>query len=338
MTKLGERFKNKPMIYYAASIVASWAGVGSLMNFSTLANKSGGWAAIIWGIFNSLACIIFGVVIDYVPTMRKVMKSKVMFYLIAGLTVFQTWTQMSGIQEIFGETPLGSNFGMILAYIVSIAFVVMLLVRGMIRNVLTDTGSWILVYLLLGFLTVASIINTRGDFNNISMAVEMPVIKSGILNGLLLVAGPFTNPYYYEIYDYNDVNEDGTRHIKNIKTSFVLAGVMFGAYMVFAGLIAWTKFNPSLSILKAILISIIAISSLSTYLYAEYIAFGKKGGFVVNLLTVAGWYFLIPLGVMGIWKLMSQIRWVFILGALIVALFIKYRDKKSVKEVDQNAG
>lgn len=36
--KIKAKFKANPTIFYACSIVASWAGVGSLMNFRTLAH------------------------------------------------------------------------------------------------------------------------------------------------------------------------------------------------------------------------------------------------------------------------------------------------------------
>ena len=97
--KIKAKFKANPTIFYACSIVASWAGVGSLMNFRTLAINNGAAAAIIWAVFNSLACIFFGLFAEYIPTVRRIMQSKVMFYFIGFLTVFQTWTQMSGIQR-----------------------------------------------------------------------------------------------------------------------------------------------------------------------------------------------------------------------------------------------
>lgn len=107
--KIKAKFKANPTIFYACSIVASWAGVGSLMNFRTLAINNGAAAAIIWAVFNSLACIFFGLFAEYIPTVRRIMQSKVMFYFIGFLTVFQTWTQMSGIYEIFGDTPIGTT-------------------------------------------------------------------------------------------------------------------------------------------------------------------------------------------------------------------------------------
>lgn len=320
--QITERFKKSPTIYYAMSIVASWAGVGSLMNFRTLALQNGAVPAIIWAVFNSLACALFGIMVAYIPTIRKIMKFKVMFYFIGFLTIFQTWTQMSGIQTIFADTPIGATGGMILAYGISVVFIVLLLRNGMIRNVLTDSGSWILVYGLLVAVVLAALAYTRGQFADVAMGLSGENTKAGILNGLLLLPGPFTYPYYYEIYEYNDCNQDGTRK-GNVKRAFILAGVMFGVYMILAAALTWVQFSPVLNVAKAILITIIAASSVTSYIYSEYLVFGKKLGLAVNIGTVAGWYFLIPLGVMGIWQLMSKIRWIIILGVVIVAIIQK---------------
>ena len=143
-------------------------------------------------------------------------------------------------------------------------------------------------------------------------------IPEGIKKGLLLLPGPFTYPYYYTLFKYNEDNPDGTANT-DVKRSFTLAGIMFGLYMAFAAVLAFVKFSPALNVLKAFLIMVIAASSLTTYIYSEYLVFGKKAGTVINVATVAGWYFLMPLGVMGIWTLMSEIRWVFVLAVVLVA-------------------
>ena len=91
--RIVSRYKENPTLYYAMSIVASWAGVGSLMNFRTIALQSGAVPAIIWAVFNSFACILFGLLAAYLPHVRKIMQTKVMAYFIGFLTVFQTWTK-----------------------------------------------------------------------------------------------------------------------------------------------------------------------------------------------------------------------------------------------------
>lgn len=100
--KIKAKFKANPTIFYACSIVASWAGVGSLMNFRTLAINNGAAAAIIWAVFNSLACIFFGLFAEYIPTVRRIMQSKVMFYFIGFLTVEEIGKQLGmKPEEIF---------------------------------------------------------------------------------------------------------------------------------------------------------------------------------------------------------------------------------------------
>lgn len=313
-----EKFKSNPKWYYAMSIVASWAGVGSLMNFRTLALQNGAAPAIIWAVFNSLACILFGLVAEYLPYVRRIMQTKIMAAFIGFLTVFQTWTQMSGITEIFADTNLGKGFGMFLAYAVAVLFVALLIRHGMIRNVLTDSGSWIGVYGLLAVTVIGSLIYTGGQFNTVSAGLEAASIRNGVIKGLLLLPGPFTYPYYYTLFKYNEENEDGTANT-NIKHSFVLAGLMFALYMVFAATLTFVRFSPALNVLKAFLITVIAASSLTTYIYSEYIVFGKRFGAVINVATIAGWHVLMPLGVMGIWTLMSEIRWVIILAVVAIA-------------------
>lgn len=320
---LVERFKARPTIYYAMSIVASWAGVGSLMNFRTLALGSGVVPAVIWAVFNTLACILFGLMADRLPTIRRIMGTRLMSWFIGFLTVFQTWTQMSGITEIFEGTPLGRGYGMCLAYAIAIVFVALLYRNGMIRNVLTDSGSWIIVYGMLLFTVIGSLIYTGGAYVHVSAGMEN--VPTGITKGLLLLPGPFTYPYYYTLFKYNEENEDGTANT-NIKRSFILAGLMFGLYMIFAALLTFVEFSPALNILKAFLITVIAASSLTTYIYSEYLVFGKRAGAVINVATVAGWYWLMPLGVMGIWTLMSEIRWAIILGVVLVAIVMKIHD------------
>lgn len=327
--KIRDKFREHPTAFYACSIVASWAGVGSLMNFRSLAVNNGAAAAIIWAIFNSLACILFGIFADRIPTVRRIMQSKIMFYFIGLLTLFQTWTQMSGIYEIFGDTPIGTKGGMIIVYATCLIFLVMLLKDGMIRNVLSDGFSWVVVYGLLAVVVIAALIHTGGNFNAIDPGLTAAGIKTGLSKGFLLLPGPFTYPYYYSLFSYNDKNSDGTRH-GNMKMSFVLAGLMFSVYMVLAALLTWVNFSPILNIAKAVLIAIIALSSLSTYLYSEYLVFGAKAGLALDIFAVMSWQVLIPLGVMGIWTLMSQLRVLVIVAVWIIAIVMHCTSKKEV--------
>lgn len=316
---LRKKFSRNPQLYYALSIAATWAGIGSLMNGITMTQTYGVIPSLIWVLGNTFACILFGVTACKIPKVREVFRSKIMEYICAVMCVFQAWLSMNGMQSVFADTALGPDFGKYVAYGLAIIFLLILLRFGMIRNVLTDSFGWIIVYLMAAGVTVAALIYTKGAVNPISLGLEAEPMKAGIWKAVLLLPGPFTYPYFFKILDYNDKNDDGTEKI-NVKRAFTLGGVFFGVYMAIVFPLAWTKFTPVLNIVKAVLITIIGTSTLSSAMYSIYIAFGKKFGLAVNAALIAGWSVLIPLGVMGMWTLMASVRIYFVAAGIVAAL------------------
>lgn len=319
-SKIKEKFKNRPTLHYALSICATWAGIGSLMNGVAMTQTYGIIPSLIWVFGNTIACILFGIIAVKIPKLREVFNSKVMLWLCGIMCVFQSWLSMNGMQSVFADTMLGGQFGTVIAYAAAVLFLFILLRFGMIRNVLTDDLGWIVVYILAIGVTVAALIYSRGNLNSIQLGLNSADMKTGIWKSILLLPGPFTYPYFFRILDYNDKNTDGTKKV-NIKKAFTLGGVFFGVYMAIVFLLAWTQFSPILNIIKAILITIIGTSTLSSSMYSIYIAFGKKAGLAVNSALIAFWHILIPLGVMGAWTLMASVR-IYIVGGAIVAALI----------------
>lgn len=80
--------------------------------------------------------------------------------------------------------------------------------------------------------------------------------------------------------------------------------------------------------LKAVLLSVLAISSLSSFVYSEFAVFGKKVGLGINVFALVFWAAVAPLGVMGVWTLMAESRVYLILGILAVAVMKKVRDRR----------
>ena len=329
-TAIKEKFKTNPRLYYALSICATWAGIGSLMNGVTMTQTYGVLPSLIWVLGNVLACILFGAVALKIPKVREVFGSRIMKWICGIMCVFQAWLSMNGTQTVFADTPLGADFGMYIAYIMAAIFLYILMEYGMIRNVLTDGFGWIIVYLLAFGVTVAAAIHSRGSFNAIPMIADGQAMGQGIWKAILLLPGPFTYPYFFEILNYNEKNEDGTAKV-DVKGAFTLGGIFFGIYMAIIFLLAWTQFTPALNIAKAVLITIIGASTLSSSMYSIYIAFGKKIGLLVNLGMIVLWAVLIPLGVMGMWTLMSSVRIWFVCGAILFALcWNAYEKRKAV--------
>lgn len=234
---------------------------------------------------------------------------------------------MNGIQKVFAETPFGAKFGMIAAYSIAIAYIIMLWKRGMIRNVLTDHVSWVAVYILIYCLTVAAF--CINGLHEIPFGTDAANLMVGLQKCILLIPGPFLYPYYFELLDYNDQNSDGTKRV-NIKKAFVDGGLLFGGYLIFAFALSLTSFGPVTSIIKAVLITLIAISSLSSFQYSIYITFGRKIGLGVNIASVAFWPLVVSMGVMGVWTLMSTIRIYIVVAAIIVAFVWAMMERKAV--------
>ena len=318
-TRLKNNFIAKPSRYYPMSIAATWAGVGSLMVGMQMAQNFGIVPFLLWAFGNTMACVVFGIFAPVIPKLQDVFRSKIMRLAVGIICVFQVWVNLNGVHAIFMPTPLTGTFGMALAYIAAAAFIFMLLRFGMIRNVLTDNVSWSAVYIVGLVLTIGAIFYSRGTMISLGLGIEPASIASGARIGLLLLPGPFLYPYFYEILSYNDKNEDGTRKV-NVRRAFITGGLLFGAYLIFTFLLAWTNFSPLLNTLKAFLITLVALSTISSFLYSIYITFGRWLGLAVNIACVALWQFLIPLGVLGMWTLMASVRIYIVFGAIAFAI------------------
>ncbi len=315
-----DRFKKSPLLFYSMSIAASWAGAGSLMNSATLAKQYGLIPAATWCAFNTLACIVFGLIIWKLPTVRAVMRMKVSRAILAVFSVFQIWLCMTALNEAWGSTPIGQTGGTIITYAFTIGFIIVLLRKGIIANILTDNGGMYLIYVLVLVLSGVSLFVSGISLDGISMGAENYMV--GLYKGALLLPGPFTYPYFFKLLDYNEQNDDSVSKSDMIK-AFIFGGVGFGVYLLFAFALIFTSVSPTLEICKALLLSALSISSLSSFVYSEFAVFGKGLGLGINLFATAFWPLVAPLGVMGVWTLMAESRVHLFILLMVVSAFIK---------------
>ncbi len=326
-SKIKKKFMASPTAYYSLSIAASWAGAGSLMNATTLARTLGVVPAAIWCLCNTLACILFGLVIWKLPTVRAIIRTKACKMVLALFSIFQVWLCMTALHEAWATTPIGSIGGRLLAYAVALIFIIALYRMGIITNILTDNGGMYLIYILVAVLAGVSLVTMRGNAVPLALGLETGNILQGIYKGILLLPGPFVYQYFYRLIDYNEQNGDRVVRTDIIK-AFIYGGLAFGVYLLFAFALVFTEVSPALNICKAVLLSALSISSLSTFIYSIFNTFGKKLGAGVNLFAVAFWIAVAPLGVMGVWTLMSEIR-IYLVAAILAAALIKRRlDKR----------
>lgn len=325
---ISKKLQANPRLWYAMSIAASWAGAGSLMNSTALAKNIGIVPALIWCVCNTLACIVFGLLIWKLPTIRRIMRMKVCRMILALFSIFQIWLAMTAINDAWSSI-IGKTNAMLLTFGFTMAFIIALYRHGIIANILTDNGGMYIIYALVAALAIVSLIVARGNFVSLSFGLEKDCLVEGAYKGLLLLPGPFTYPYFFRLVDYNEQNEDGVSQC-DIVHAFISGGIGFGVYMAFAFSLVFTGISPVLETCKAVLLTALAVSTLSSFIFSEYAVFGKKLGLGINLFAFGFWLFVAPLGVMGIWTLMAESRVYLILAMIIAAAILLMRDRRRV--------
>ena len=90
-------------------------------------------------------------------------------------------------------------------------------------------------------------------------------------------------------------------------------GLLFGLYLLFVLAGAFTAYSPTVNLLKGILVSLIAVSSLSSFIYGAMVNFGKPLGVAIDIGAVALWQVVLPMGALGVWTMLQNVRiWMFI--------------------------
>lgn len=316
--------KQNPKWNYSFSICATWAGAGSLIIGILMLQQFGVIPFLLWALGNTLCCVVFGLLAGKLPVLRKIFTSKIVKIIIGFMCVFQLWINMSGIHDSL--MIINPTFAMITTYVLAVSFLLLYLKFAMFKNVLTDDFGWRLVYILIFILALISI-STNG-VSIPSAGMNQEGLTLGVQRFFTLIVGAFFYPYFWELFDFNDGKKEGVTKV-NMTKCFVWGGVLFGIYISFVFFLGLTSFSPQLEVLKGVLIALIALSSLTSFIYSIYISFGNKIGFAVNAAGMIGWYFLIPLGIMGVWNAMQDTRFILIVGTILVSFaWTKYTEWK----------
>lgn len=325
MKSLSTKFKAQPQRYYSLSIAATWAGAGSFIVGTQIAQQFGIWPWLLWALGNTLTCIVFGLLAQRFPKLRETAASKPVQVLMGLMCIFQIWVNMNGIYEMLSPTIIGAVAARIIVYALSVFFILFYLKRATFRNVATDNLSWLLVYGLIAILVIFSM--ATNGVHMIPTVVDPVQIKAKGWLCITLAFGAFFYPTFWELLDYNEKNDEETARIDMTKP-FVRGGLLFGFYLLFVLAGAFTTYSPAVDLLKGILVSLVAVSSLSSFLYGAMVNFGKKFGIVVDVAAVASWQLLVPMGVMGVWTLMQNVRIWMVLAMFAAALIWHIAEKK----------
>lgn len=314
------KIKQNPKFYYSMMIAATWAGAGSLIVGLSMAQTFGIIPFAIWALGNTLACIVFGLLAHRIPKLMEVAMSKPVKLVVGVMAVFQIWVNMQGLYEALALTPMGVSWQKFIVYGASLGIVIFYLTRPMLKNVSVGYMAWVVTYvMIIGLMIYAFVTN---GVTSPSLGLE----PAGILNAsnkfLLLLPGCFLYPVFWEMWAYNEKNEDGTAKV-DLQACFVAGGLLFGLYLLFVLALAFTKFTPTQNAIKGILIFSVAVDSLASFLFSVLITFGKKFGAGINVAAIIGWSFLIPLGVLGLWTKMAEFR-IVVIALMVLTSFVWY--------------
>ena len=119
-------------------------------------------------------------------------------------------------------------------------------------------------------------------------------------------------------------------HAHSVERGVYGLGIAFGIYLVFAFSLIFTTISPVLDVCKALLLTALAVSTLSSFIYSEYAVFGKRIGLGINLFALGFWILVAPLGVMGVWTLMAESRVYLILAMLAAAIALRLAQRNGV--------
>lgn len=318
------------VITYGLSLAASWAwGVSIIVGMETVQIK-GYIPFAIWAIANSLALPLFGIISFGVPRLHEIIDTKVVQVFTTCIMVFCLWIQMNAIYEKIQQLGLTITLCEIITIIITIALAIGLFKDGLIRNILIDKTLWCICYLVLIIMLIYARVMNLDYYEIISYGAKADL--SWAWNTVpILFAGPIMNIQNWQMaYKLKD---EGL-----LKRSHVVAGIIFGIYMIFVFLLAHYKFDSVLYIIQVVAILCITITTMDAAIVGMQRIGGAKIGLIIALMTICVWKFVIPMGVLNLWTFMGNRRKEMAIICIVVALG-KYiyvdvikRRKKNVSE------
>lgn len=105
-SEIKSKISANPRLFYAMSIAATWAGAGSFIVGTQVAQKFGLIPWLLWATGNTATCIVFGLLAIKFPKLRAVANSKPLQIIMGLMCIFQIWLNMNGIYEMLSPAGL----------------------------------------------------------------------------------------------------------------------------------------------------------------------------------------------------------------------------------------
>lgn len=327
---MNENLKKRSTFFYAMSLAASWAwGTSLVVGMQTVQTK--GWIPfIIWAIANSLAIPLFGFIAYRIPNLERVVNSKVVMVFTTIVCIFCLWIQLNAIYQYLCNLEFITELSAkIIAILVILLMTIALYKNGLVKSIFLDNPLWSLCYVLLLVLVFFGFLTNVEKYTIVNYTDKSQI--SWALNScLILFSGPVMCIQNWQMAE--------KLKSENKMKAHYWAGVLFAIYMIFVGVLANFKFSGIMNIILIIVVLCVALSTADAAIVGIQKIANKKLGTLISVLAIATWNWVIPMGVMGLWTTMGNMRKYVAAGCIIVAIVIYFneKNKKKNKTEEQN--
>lgn len=327
---MNENLKKRSTFFYAMSLAASWAwGTSLVVGMQTVQTK--GWIPfIIWAIANSLAIPLFGFIAYRIPNLERVVNSKVVMVFTTIVCIFCLWIQLNAIYQYLCNLEFITELSAkIIAISVILLMTIALYKNGLVKSIFWDNPLWSLCYVLLLVLVFFGFLTNVEKYTIVNYTDKSQI--SWALNScLILFSGPVMCIQNWQMAE--------KLKSENKMKAHYWAGVLFAIYMIFVGVLANFKFSGIMNIILIIVVLCVALSTADAAIVGIQKIANKKLGTLISVLAIATWNWVIPMGVMGLWTTMGNMRKYVAAGCIIVAIVIYFieKNKKKNKTEEQN--
>ena len=324
-----ENLKKRSTFMYAMSLAASWAwGTSLVVGMQTVQTK-GLIPFLIWAIANSLAIPLFGFIAYRIPNLEKVVNSKVVMIFTTIVSVFCLWIQLNAIYQYLCNLEFMTELvAKIIAMSVILIMTVALYKDGLVKSIFLDNPLWSLCYVLLLILVILGFA-TNVERHTIVNFTDKSQISWALNSCLILFSGPVMCIQNWQMAE--------KLKSENKMKAHYLAGVLFAIYMAFVGVLANFKFTGIMNIILILVVLCVALSTADAAIVGIQKIANKKWGTAISLLAIASWNWVIPMGVMGLWTTMGNMRKYVAAICIIVAVAMYFinKNKKTEEELSE---
>ena len=324
-----ENLKKRSTFMYAMSLAASWAwGTSLVVGMQTVQTK-GLIPFLIWAIANSLAIPLFGFIAYRIPNLEKVVNSKVVMIFTTIVSVFCLWIQLNAIYQYLCNLEFMTELvAKITAMSVILIMIVALYKDGLVKSIFLDNPLWSLCYVLLLILVILGFA-TNVERHTIVNFTDKSQISWALNSCLILFSGPVMCIQNWQMAE--------KLKSENKMKAHYLAGVLFAIYMAFVGVLANFKFTGIMNIILILVVLCVALSTADAAIVGIQKIANKKWGTAISLLAIASWNWVIPMGVMGLWTTMGNMRKYVAAVCIIVAVAMYFinKNKKENKKTEE---